>query len=394
MAEAHLGEPVKRVIITVPANYNEVQRQATIRAAELVGLEVVRLLNEPTAAALAYGLAHKGKRRNIVIYDLGGGTFDVTILGIENDVYEVLSTYGDTFLGGEDFDHLILGVWLEEIRTKHGLDLSSDRMALARLKDAAEQVKITLSGESEAEVELPFLADTPAGPFHFTGRFNRSEFEKIAEPLIGGSLKICEEAIRRSGLSRDDLDDVVLIGGMTRMPSVQKAVEAFFGRAPAKGIHPEEAVASGAALLGAGLAAGTSKHLLMDVVPQTLAIATGEHATPIVPHGTRLPVKLTKRFSTTKDNQRSVKVRVVQGEEKVASKNTLVGVFEIADLAPRARGEVGIEVEFHVTTDGLLEVTATETATGKRKEVRLSEALRNAALTLTLGPPDGAVHVG
>lgn len=370
--------PVKKVIITVPANYNEVQRQSTVRAAQLAGLEVVRLLNEPTAAALAYGYANPGKRRRIAVYDLGGGTFDVTILAVEQDVFEVLATYGNTFLGGEDFDSLIMHHWLRDIESTHGVDLRNDRMALSRIKEAAETVKIALSSAPQAEIDLPFLADRPGGPLHYTGRLTRQAFEQMAEPLIKGTLDTCNEALRRASLTIKDIDDVILIGGMTRMPAVQTVVRDFFQRQPARGIHPEEAVASGAALHGASLLGQGNRQLLLDVIPQTLSVVAGGRATPIVQRGTRLPAKQSRAFATTQDNQRSVKVRVVQGEDTDPEKNVLVGVFEVGDLPPMPRGEITISVEFYVNTDGLLEVTAVDEKSGTRREVRVSEALRNA----------------
>jgi molecular chaperone DnaK len=375
-AQKELKETVKRVIVTVPANYNEVQRQATVRAAQLAGLEVVRLLNEPTAAALAYGITHPGQRRNIVIYDLGGGTFDVTVLAVEQDVYEVLSTHGNTFLGGEDFDGLIMQHWLSDIQSTHGADLRNDRMALSRIKEAAETVKIALSSAPQAEIDLPFLADRAGGPLHYTGRLTRQAFEQMATPLIKGTLDTCNEALRLAGLTIKDIDDVILIGGMTRMPAVQATVREFFQRNPAKGIHPEEAVAAGAALHGHALLTGAPKQLLLDVIPQTLSVAAAGRAMPIINRGARLPAKQARSFATTQDNQRTVKVRVVQGEDTDPEKNVLVGVFEVGDLPTLPRGEVSISVQFTVNTDGLLEVTATDEKSGIRKDVRVSEALR------------------
>jgi molecular chaperone DnaK len=384
-ASRSLGEPVRKVIITVPANYNEVQRQSTVRAAQLAGLEVVRLLNEPTAAALAYGATHPGKRRNIAIYDLGGGTFDVTILAVEQDIYEVLATHGNTFLGGEDFDSLIIQRWLQDLERNHGIDLKNDRMALARIKEAAETVKIALSSAPQAEIDLPFLSDRPQGPLHYTGKLTRQEFEQMAMPLIKGTLDTCNEALRLAGVPMRNIDDVILIGGMTRMPAVQSMVKEFFQRNPARGIHPEEAVAAGAALHGASLLSGGKGQLLLDVIPQTLSVVAAGRVTPVIQRGARLPAKQARTFATSQDNQRSVKVRVVQGEHTEADKNVLVGVFEVGDLPPMPRGEVKISVEFQVNTDGLLEVTATDEVTGKRREVRVSEALRNSeAQILTL----------
>lgn len=375
-AEAALGDSVSKAVITVPANYNEIQRQATFLAARMAGLTPLRLLNEPTAAALAYSAMPGGGNRTIAIFDLGGGTFDVTLMRIEDDVFEVLATCGDTFLGGEDFDSAIVSHWMEQIKTKDGIDLAGNAGAMLRLREAAESVKVSLSGQPAALADLPHLAAHNGQPFHFQGSLTRSVFGTLTKHVVQRTLRTCEEALKLAGISVRQIDDVVLVGGMTRAPSVQRAITEYFGRAPVKGIHPEEAVSAGAARYAYTLSGGATSQVLLDVLPHTLSVVSMGKCRPLLTRGTRLPAKRSENYSTSDDNQRSVKVRVVQGEHENPDDNVLLGVFDISDLPLKPRGGVKLKIEFFVTTNGLLEVTATDTETGTEYVINVSESLR------------------
>ncbi len=376
-ASQSLGAPVTRAVITVPASYNEIQRQATHLAAKMAGLEPLRLMNEPTAAALAYSVANPG-RRTIAIFDLGGGTFDVTIMRIDRDVFEVLATCGDTLLGGENFDDAIVGHWLEAIRQKEGVDLTGDSAALSRLKEAAETAKISLSTQPMAMVDLPFLTRKGDKAVNFAATLTRTALANLAQPLVDRLVGTCREALHLARLKTTDIQDVVLIGGMTRAPVVQKAASDFFGRQPVKGIHPEEAVASGAARYAHLLSTGESKQVLLDVLPRQLSLVSAGVCRPLIEQGARLPARRSETFVTTQDNQQSVKLRVVQGESKRPEENALLGVFEINGLPAKPQGEVQLRVEFYVDTNGLLEVSAVDTASGTVHSVSVSEAVRSA----------------
>lgn len=377
-AERLGGEP-RQAVIAVPAFYNDVQRQLVIKSAEQAGLEVLRLLNEPTAAALAYGVARGSAGHKLVaVYDFGGGTFDATLMSVEQDIFEVLETHGVP-VGGDDCDALIMQECLQTIVELERLDLYQDRLALARLREAAEGAKLTLSTQPLAKIDLPFLADRGNRPFHFTSVLRRSHVELLAAGIIRETIAATAEILRRAGKTIPEIDDVILIGGMTRMPAVREAVTAFFQRTLSHAIHPEEAVARGAAILGARLQSTNRTPVLLDIVPHTLSVAAGSTLTPIVKRGTKLPARRMAVFATTVDNQRSVKVRVVQGDAQQPDNNTLLGIFEVTDLPPMPRGEVKIQIEFFINTSGLLEVTATNLNTGTRHRVRISESLRNSA---------------
>ena len=384
-AEAALNDTVTKAVITVPANYNEIQRQATFLAARMAGLEPLRLLNEPTSAALAYSAMAGGRNRTVVIFDLGGGTFDVTVMRIEDDVFEVLATCGDTFLGGEDFDRAIVNHWLEQLEANEGIELSQDTAALLRLREAAESVKVTLSGQPAAVTDLPHLTFHKGAPFHFQGSLTRSSLARITADIVQRTLDTCGDALQLAGLSTRQIDDVVLVGGMTRAPTVQRAITTYFGQPPVKGIHPEEAVSAGAARYAHTLSGGAASQVLLDVLPHTLSVVSMGKCRPLLSRGTRLPAKRSENYSTTDDNQRSVKIRIVQGEHEKPEENVLLGVFEITDLPLKPRGGVKLKIEFFVTTNGLLEVTATDTESGTQYAINVSESLR-AEEVLQLSP--------
>ena len=370
-AESHLGEPVTQAVITVPAYFNDSQRQATKDAGKIAGLEVLRIINEPTAAALAYGLDKK-KTGTIAVYDLGGGTFDISILEIGDGVFEVKSTNGDTFLGGEDFDLEIINYLAGEFKKDNGIDLRQDKLALQRLKEAAEKAKIELSSSTETEVNLPFITADQSGPKHLTIKLSRAKLEAIIGNLLDKSLKPCELALKDAGLKASDIDDVILVGGMTRMPKVIEIVKNFFGREPNKGVNPDEVVATGAAIQGGVLQGDVKDVLLLDVTPLSLGIETlGGVFTRLIDKNTTIPTKKSQIFSTAEDNQSAVTIRVFQGEREMAADNKLLGQFDLVGIPPAARGMPQIEVTFDIDANGIVNVSAKDKATGKEQQIRI-----------------------
>ena len=370
-AESHLGEPVTQAVITVPAYFNDSQRQATKDAGKIAGLEVLRIINEPTAAALAYGLDKK-KTGTIAVYDLGGGTFDISILEIGDGVFEVKSTNGDTHLGGEDFDLEIINYLADEFKKDNGIDLRQDKLALQRLKEAAEKAKIELSSSTETEVNLPFITADQSGPKHLTIKLSRAKLEAIIGNLLDKSLKPCELALKDAGLKASDIDDVILVGGMTRMPKVIEIVKNFFGREPNKGVNPDEVVATGAAIQGGVLQGDVKDVLLLDVTPLSLGIETlGGVFTRLIDKNTTIPTKKSQIFSTAEDNQNAVTIRVFQGEREMAADNKLLGQFDLVGIPPAARGMPQIEVTFDIDANGIVNVSAKDKATGKEQQIRI-----------------------
>ena len=370
-AENHLGEPVTQAVITVPAYFNDSQRQATKDAGKIAGLEVLRIINEPTAAALAYGLDKK-KTGTIAVYDLGGGTFDISILEIGDGVFEVKSTNGDTHLGGEDFDLEIINYLAGEFKKDNGIDLRQDKLALQRLKEAAEKAKIELSSSTETEVNLPFITADQSGPKHLTIKLSRAKLEAIIGNLLDKSLKPCELALKDAGLKASDIDDVILVGGMTRMPKVIEIVKNFFGREPNKGVNPDEVVATGAAIQGGVLQGDVKDVLLLDVTPLSLGIETlGGVFTRLIDKNTTIPTKKSQIFSTAEDNQSAVTIRVFQGEREMAADNKLLGQFDLVGIPPAARGMPQIEVTFDIDANGIVNVSAKDKATGKEQQIRI-----------------------
>ena len=370
-AESHLGEPVTQAVITVPAYFNDSQRQATKDAGKIAGLEVLRIINEPTAAALAYGLDKK-KTGTIAVYDLGGGTFDISILEIGDGVFEVKSTNGDTHLGGEDFDLEIINYLAGEFKKDNGIDLRQDKLALQRLKEAAEKAKIELSSSTETEVNLPFVTADQSGPKHLTIKLSRAKLEAIIGNLLDKSLKPCELALKDAGLKASDIDDVILVGGMTRMPKVIEIVKNFFGREPNKGVNPDEVVATGAAIQGGVLQGDVKDVLLLDVTPLSLGIETlGGVFTRLIDKNTTIPTKKSQIFSTAEDNQSAVTIRVFQGEREMAADNKLLGQFDLVGIPPAARGMPQIEVTFDIDANGIVNVSAKDKATGKEQQIRI-----------------------
>ena len=370
-AESHLGEPVTQAVITVPAYFNDSQRQATKDAGKIAGLEVLRIINEPTAAALAYGLDKK-KTGTIAVYDLGGGTFDISILEIGDGVFEVKSTNGDTHLGGEDFDLEIINYLAGEFKKDNGIDLRQDKLALQRLKEAAEKAKIELSSSTETEVNLPFITADQSGPKHLTIKLSRAKLEAIIGNLLDKSLKPCELALKDAGLKAYDIDDVILVGGMTRMPKVIEIVKNFFGREPNKGVNPDEVVATGAAIQGGVLQGDVKDVLLLDVTPLSLGIETlGGVFTRLIDKNTTIPTKKSQIFSTAEDNQSAVTIRVFQGEREMAADNKLLGQFDLVGIPPAARGMPQIEVTFDIDANGIVNVSAKDKATGKEQQIRI-----------------------
>ena len=370
-AESHLGEPVTQAVITVPAYFNDSQRQATKDAGKIAGLEVLRIINEPTAAALAYGLDKK-KTGTVAVYDLGGGTFDISILEIGDGVFEVKSTNGDTHLGGEDFDIEIINYLADEFKKDNGIDLRQDKLALQRLKEAGEKAKIELSSSTETEVNLPFITADQSGPKHLTIKLSRAKLEAIIGDLLNKSLKPCELALKDAGLKASDIDDVILVGGMTRMPKVVELVKNFFGREPNKGVNPDEVVATGAAIQGGVLQGDVKDVLLLDVTPLSLGIETlGGVFTRLIDKNTTIPTKKSQIFSTAEDNQNAVTIRVFQGEREMASDNKLLGNFDLKDIPPAARGMPQIEVTFDIDANGIVNVSAKDKATGKEQQIRI-----------------------
>jgi molecular chaperone DnaK len=371
-AESYLGTTVKQAVITVPAYFDDSQRQATINAGEIAGLEVLRIINEPTAASLAYGL-EKGHEHKIAVYDLGGGTFDVSILEMADGVFEVLSTNGDTHLGGDDFDQVIIDWIAEEFKKDQGVDLTGDNIALQRLKEGAEKAKIELSSQNETEINLPFITADSSGPKHLNLKMSKAKLESLVGDLIDKTAKPCLDALKDSGISKGDISEVVLVGGMTRMPAVQKKVQELFGKEPHKGVNPDEVVAIGAAIQGGVLSGDIDKDIvLVDVTPLSLGIETlGGVGTKVIERNTKIPTSKSQIFSTAADNQPSVEVHVVQGEREMATDNKSLGRFILDGIAPAPRGLPQIEVAFDIDTNGILHVKAKDKGTGKEQHITI-----------------------
>ena len=371
-AEAYLGEPVVEAVITVPAYFNDSQRQATKDAGKIAGLKVLRIINEPTASSLAYGLG-KGVEQRIAVYDLGGGTFDISILDVGDEVFEVLSTNGDTFLGGDDFDQRIINWVADEFRKEQGIDLRQDRMALQRLKEAAEKAKIELSTTMQTEINLPFITADASGPKHLQMTLTRAKLEQLVDDLIQKSLGPCQQALEDAKLTQAEIDEVILVGGMTRMPAIQEAVRKFFGREPHKGVNPDEVVALGAAIQAGVLGGEVKDVLLLDVTPLTLSIETlGGVATPLIERNTTIPTKKSQIFSTAADGQTSVEIHVLQGERPMAADNKTLGKFILDGIPPAPRGIPQIEVTFDIDADGILHVSAQDKATGREQSITIT----------------------
>jgi len=370
-AEKHLGQPVTKAVITVPAYFNDAQRQATKDAGKIAGLEVLRIINEPTAASLAYGLDKKGGKK-IAVYDLGGGTFDVSILEIGDGVFEVKSTNGDTFLGGEDFDDTIVDYLVSEFKKDNGINLKGDKLALQRLKEAAEKAKIELSSAAQTEINLPFITADKTGPKHINLKFTRAKLEALVENLVERTLEPCKTALKDSGFSAAEIDEVVLVGGMTRMPKIVETVKNFFGKAPNKSVNPDEVVAMGAAIQAGVLQGDVKDVLLLDVTPLSLGIETlGGVSTKLIDKNTTIPTKKSQVFSTAEDNQPAVSIRVLQGEREMAADNKVLGNFELLGIAPAPRGVPQIEVTFDIDANGIVSVSAKDKGTGKEQKIQI-----------------------
>ena len=371
-AEKYLGQEVSKAVITVPAYFNDAQRQATKDAGKIAGLEVLRIINEPTAASLAYGLDKKKQNKKIAVYDLGGGTFDVSILELGDGVFEVKSTNGDTFLGGEDFDNTIVDYLLNEFKKENGIDLKSDKLALQRLKEAAEKAKIELSSATQTEINLPFVTADKTGPKHINLKMTRAKLEALVEDLITRTIPPCKTALTDAGLSAGEIDEVVLVGGMTRMPKVVEEVKNFFGKDPNKSVNPDEVVAMGAAIQAGVLQGDVKDVLLLDVTPLSLGIETlGGVSTKLIDKNTTIPTKKSQVFSTAEDNQPAVSIRVLQGEREMAADNKILGNFELVGIAPAQRGIPQIEVTFDIDANGIVNVSAKDKGTGKEQKIQI-----------------------
>ena len=370
-AEAYLGESVEKAVITVPAYFNDAQRQATKDAGKIAGLEVLRIINEPTAAALAYGL-DKREGKTIAVYDLGGGTFDISVLEIGDGVFEVKSTNGDTFLGGEDFDMRLVEYLAAEFKKEQGIDLKNDKLALQRLKEAAEKAKIELSSSAQTEINLPFITADATGPKHLTMKLTRAKFESLVDDLVQRTIEPCKAALKDAGLKAGEIDEVVLVGGQTRMPKVQEVVKQFFGKDPHKGVNPDEVVAMGAAIQAGVLQGDVKDVLLLDVTPLSLGIETlGGVFTRLIERNTTIPTKKSQIFSTAEDSQSAVTIRVFQGEREMAADNKALGQFDLVGIPPAPRGVPQIEVTFDIDANGIVQVSAKDKGTGKEHQIRI-----------------------